>query len=80
MPVLFFHMADGEPFVGDVEDLPDPKDVYVLVEHPRQRDNKDLRNLLDGVNKILIPWHRINYIEVMPSDEDEEIFTIFRDD
>lgn len=80
MPALFFHMADGEPFVGDVEELPDPTSIYVLVEHPRQRDNKDLRMLLDGVNKILVPWHRINYIEVMPSDEDEDVFTIYRED
>lgn len=76
---LYIHINDGEPFVGEVDEMPNPVSSYVLVNNPRQRDGKDLRMLLDGVTTILLPWWRINYIEVMPTGEDEEVFTPFRD-
>lgn len=76
---LYIHVNDGEPFVGEVEEMPDPKGSYILINNPRQRDGKDLRMLLDEVTTILLPWWRVNYIEVMPTGEEEEVFTPFRD-
>ncbi len=80
MRVLYIHLTDSEPLVGDMEEMPNPQDTFLLVKNPRTRDGKDLRNLLDDVTQILIPWWRISYIEVMPTgEEEEEVFTPFRD-
>jgi hypothetical protein len=81
MPTLYIHIADAEAFVGEVDELPNPSDQYILVRNPRLRDGKDLRFLLDDVTTMLIPWWRITYIEIMPTGEDEEEFFMpFRDD
>ena len=76
---LYIHINDGEPFLGDVEDYPESSSQYIIIQNPRQRDGKDLRYLLDEVQTIILPWWRINYIEVMPSEEEEDVFTPFRD-
>ncbi len=79
MPTLFIHVNDGEPLVGEVDELPNPADQYILIKNPRQRDNKDLRYLMDEVTQLLLPWWRITYIEVMPTDEQEDIYLPYRD-
>ncbi|NDJ86348.1 MAG: hypothetical protein GYB66_10710 [Chloroflexi bacterium] len=76
---MYVHINDGEPFLGEVDELPDPSSQYVVFKNPRQRDGKDLRYLLSEVTSIILPWWRINYIEVMPSGEEEDVFTPFRD-
>jgi hypothetical protein len=43
---LLLHIA-GEDYnpVVDVEELPDPKDQFVLGNNPRYRDGKEVRNI-----------------------------------
>lgn len=78
MPYTFYvHINDGEPFVGEVEDMPEPTTQFLVFNNPRTRDGKELRYLLDEVTQIILPWWRINYIEVMPSEESEGVFDIF---
>lgn len=80
MPItLYVHINDGEPFLGEIEEYPEPTTQFLIIQNPRQRDGKDLRYLLDEVQTIILPWWRINYIEVMPSEEEDEVFTPFRD-
>jgi hypothetical protein len=76
---LYVHINDGEPFVGEIEEYPPPNATYVVIQNPRQRDGKDLRYLMEEVTTIMMPMWRITYIEVMPSDEEEDIFMPFRD-
>jgi hypothetical protein len=35
--------------------------------------------LEDDVTKMIVPWHRINFIEVIPSGEAEDIITFVRE-
>lgn len=78
MPVsLYVHVNDGEPFVGEVDEMPEPTSAFIIIKNPRQRDGKELRYLLDEVTQILLPWWRINYIEIMPTEESEGVFDIF---
>ena len=79
MQTLFIHMTDGEPMLAEVEELPKPTDQYVVITNPRKRDGKDLPYLLEEVNTVMIPWWRINFIEVMPTGEEEEVITFIRD-
>ncbi len=74
---LYVHINDGEPFLSEIDELPAPTTQFLVLNNPRQRDGKELRYLLDEVTQIILPWWRINYIEVMPSAETEDVFDIF---
>jgi hypothetical protein len=63
----------------DVDDLPDPSDQYLIGMNPRYRDGKDVSYILSEVTTVLFPWHRITFVELLPSGEEEEIMTIARE-
>lgn len=74
------HVPNADPFVAEIEELPDPSDQYVTLSNPRLRDGKPLPYIEDGVATVLFPWHRISFIEVMPSEEERgEIEAFFRE-
>lgn len=76
---LILHVAGEDAIVVDVEELPDPKDQILIGSNPRYRDGKEVRNIQPEVNTIIYPWWRINFIEVLPSGEEEEIYGFYRD-
>ncbi len=77
---IILHIANEEPILGEIEKLPDPSDQVILVSNPRRRDGKDLHYLEDEVTSMIIPWHRINFIEIMPSAAElEEVITFVRE-
>jgi hypothetical protein len=74
MPVtLILHINDEDPVVGEADDAPAPADQLILITNPRRLDNKDLPYLQGGVVQAIWPIHRLNFIEIMPTDEDEII-------
>ena len=78
---VILHISNEEAIVAEVEKLPEPTDQVVLVNNPRRRDGKDLHYLEDEVTSMIIPWHRINFVEIMPSAEElEEVITIVREE
>lgn len=76
---LFVHMIGEEPFLLEVEDLPNPTDTLIIGKHPRRRDNKNVPYILEEVTTVVFPLARINFLEVMPSGEEEDIFKPFRE-
>jgi len=76
---VIVHVANEDPVVCEVDKLPDPGDQVVIVHNPRRRDGKDLHYLEDDVSTMIIPWTRINFIQVMPSVEAEDVIGIVRD-
>ncbi|MCZ7545397.1 MAG: hypothetical protein M5R40_18590 [Anaerolineae bacterium] len=76
---ILIHIMDGEPFLVDVEKLPDPTDTCILGMNPRLRDGREVGFILPEVTTVVYPWHRISFIEVMPTGEEEEIVTFVRD-
>lgn len=76
---LLLHVAGEEPIVVDVEELPGPKDQFIFGTNPRYRDGKEVRNLLPEVNQVIFPWWRINFIEILPGKEEEEIYGFYRE-
>jgi hypothetical protein len=79
MHTLYVHITDGEAFVAEVNELPDPTHQFVNLTNPRKRDGKDLSYLMEEVKQIMLPWWRISYIEIMPTGEEEEVITFIRD-
>ncbi len=76
---LQVHVNNEQPIVIDVDELPKPTDACVIGINPRRRDGKDVEYLLKEVNQIYIPWWRINFIQVLPSEDEENIPTFIRE-
>ena len=76
---VLVHLVNEDPIVLDVEELPDPKDQYLLGMNPRYRDGKDVRYVLQEVTTILVPWHRVSFVEVLPSAAEEDVLGFARD-
>lgn len=70
---IILHIQGEEPVLGEMEELPKGSDVTVCVNHPRRKDGKDLPYLEENVTTVIWPLERINFIEVLPSREEEEI-------
>ena len=78
---LLVHISNSEPVKIDADQIPDPKDTSIIGRNPRDRADKEVGWLDEGVSTILIPWWRVNYIQVLPSPEDELEFPLpFRSD
>ena len=77
--ILLLHVANDDPVVVETEKLPEPTDTCILGNHPRRKDNKELHYIMPEVTTVIFPMWRINFIEVMPSGDEEEIFKPFRD-
>jgi hypothetical protein len=59
------HIHNEDPFLAEVDDLPDPKDNFVAIRNPRKRDGKALSFVTNGATSFLYPWSRISFIEVL---------------
>jgi hypothetical protein len=79
MPTLLIHIQNEDPVLGEVDELPNPGDTLLVVKNPRRKDGKDLFYLDANVTTVLWPVSKINYIEVMPSGEEEEIIGFVRE-
>lgn len=76
---LQIHVNNEQPIVVNVDRLPTPNDTCVVGVNPMRRDGKDVDYLLKEVNQIYIPWWRINFIQVLPSEEEENVPTFIRE-
>ena len=77
---VIVHITNEDAILGEVEEIPAPADQFITVRNPSRKDGKDLHYLEDEVTTMMIPWHRINFVEVMPSAEElEEVITFVRE-
>ncbi len=76
---ILLHILNEDAVVGEVEDLPDPSSQFIMVASPRLRDGRDVPYLLPETNTVIYPWHRVHSLEILPSEEDEQIVTFVRE-
>lgn len=76
---VIVHINNEEAVVCEIDEMPDPKDNAIVVNNPRLRDGKDVHYLEDDVTTMIVPWHRINFIQVMPSASIEDVIGFVRD-
>ncbi len=79
MPSVLIHINNEDPVMGEVDALPGPTDVTICVKNPRRRDGKDITYLEANVSLVMWPMHRINFIELIPTGEEEEIISFVRE-
>jgi hypothetical protein len=76
---LVLHLANTDPVVGEVDILPAPTDNLIKLSNPRKMDGKDLHYIADGVVTVFWPIEKLNFIEVLPGEEDEDIIAFYRE-
>lgn len=81
MITLLLHISNAEPVKIDVDDMPGPHDIMIVGRNPRDRKDKEVDWLDEGVTTVMFPWSRINMIQIMPDpDADTEFPQLWRND
>lgn len=76
---VVLHLSGEDPVIADLEQDPQPNDNYIKVSNLRKRDGKDVGYLTAGVQSVIYPWHRITFLELMPSEEERgSVIDFFR--
>lgn len=76
---IVLHIQGEEPVVAEMEELPGPGDLTITVNNPRRMDGKELHYLADNVITVVYPMFRMNFIEVLPTKEEERIIGFVRE-
>jgi hypothetical protein len=76
---LLLHIIGEATVVAETEQLPSPNDNTLTVTNLHTRDGKELSNVDSAATHFIFPWSRINFIEVLGAEEEEEIVGFARD-
>jgi len=76
---LQIHIANDDPIVVDVDELPKPSDTFLIGTNPQRRDGKEVQYILREVNQVILPMWRINFIQILPGEAEEEVQTFVRE-
>ena len=80
---VVLHLHNEDPFIADLEALPDPHANYIRVTNPRKRDGKAINTLTNGATTFLYPWTRITFLEILEDSEaqssDDKLMGFFRE-
>ena len=79
MHSILVHIQNEDPVLGEIEELPAPTDLMITLKNPRRKDGKDLHYLEANVTTVVWPVWRINFIEIIPSGEEDEIIGFVRE-
>ncbi|MDZ4764947.1 MAG: hypothetical protein SGI73_10375 [Chloroflexota bacterium] len=81
MITILMHIANAEAVKLDLEEMPSVTDIAVVGKNPRDRADREVSWLEEGVTTIVFPWWRITFLEILPSEAEEEEFPLpFRND
>ncbi len=79
MPTVLIHIQNEDSILGEIDALPSPTDIILMVKNPRRRDGKDLHFLDSNVTTVIWPIARLSFIEIIPSEEEDEIISFVRE-
>ena len=60
------HLIDQEIIMGEVETLPNQADQFIILHNPIHPDGKRPIFVEEGVNTILVSWHQILFVQLLP--------------
>lgn len=76
---VLIHIQNTEPILAEIDELPGPQDTMIKVNNPRLRDGKELHFLAQNVVSVYWPVSQISFIEILPSEEEEQVFGFVRE-
>ncbi|MCD4673047.1 MAG: hypothetical protein K8R77_10320 [Anaerolineaceae bacterium] len=79
MPQIILHIQNEPAVIGEVDELPGFTDTMVGLRNPTRLDGKELDYLDQRVNYVVWPLSRLNFIEILPTGEEDEIISFVRE-
>jgi hypothetical protein len=79
MSTVIIHVSNEDPVMGELDNLPSSTDTIVSLKNPRKKDGKDIKTMEANVSVVIYPIAKLNYIEVVSSESEEEIITFVRE-
>ena len=79
MPLVLVHVKNEDPILAEMDEIPGTTDTLIILKNPRRRDGKDVTYLDNQVQTVLFPYERINFVEILPGEEEEEIISFVRE-
>ncbi|MFT7585792.1 MAG: hypothetical protein ACI9EW_002220 [Cellvibrionaceae bacterium] len=76
---IIVHVNNEEPVVGEVETLPNEDAMIITLQNPRRRDGQEVHYLDEDTSTMILPFHRINFIQIMPSAEADDVIGFVRE-
>lgn len=76
---IILHVSGESAIVGEIEELPKNTDTIITVSNPRLRDGKDIHYIEPNVVKVIWPLTRVTLIEVLESEEEENLIGFVRE-
>jgi hypothetical protein len=76
---VLLHLTGAEPILAEIDEVPNPTDYLIKLSNPRRLDGKDLHYLAENVVTVIWPIDKINFIEILPSEEEERIIGFVRE-
>jgi len=76
---VILHILNQDPIIAELDDLPQPDDQIIKVVNPRYRDGRELHFLDHGVTTVLWPVNQLTFIEILPSEDEEQIIGFVRE-
>jgi len=74
---VIVHLMNEDPLLAETERLPEAGDVSMALSHARRRDGRRPHYLTQGVTEIILPMHRVSFIEVISDEKEEEEEVVF---
>ena len=76
---LVAHISNTDPVVGEVDELPALNATLIMLRNPRKVDGKDLHFLSEKATVVYWPVDKINFLEVLGAEAEEEIIGFVRE-
>ncbi|MEK7441990.1 MAG: hypothetical protein AAB571_11160 [Chloroflexota bacterium] len=76
---VLLHIANEEPTMCELDQMPSLNDTIVIGKNPRKRDGKDMANILPNVTTVIWPMSRMTFIEIVPTDDDQKVISFVRE-
>ena len=68
---VIIHLVNEDPILADMEELPTATATCVAFTNPRKRDGKTAQWVTPGATAFILSMARINFIEIMTSEEEK---------
>ena len=79
MITVVVHILNEDPIIADMPELPEPSASIIIIQNPRMRDGKAVSYLNHATEKVIWPIHRINFLEVLQVEDEDDIISHVRD-
>ena len=76
---IILHVVGESSILGEIEELPKASDTIITLTNPRLRDGKDIHYLEHNVVKVIWPLSKITLIEILESEEEENLIGFVRE-